>query len=530
MRNSALAVILSFLFCTLGFSQENSAEKTTTETKPDFYQQGIQHSKLYEFDEALKSFEQAEIERPNDPRIPFQMAMIYLYLEDLNRANELLVKAQQLYAKTRDDYSWKMVTNLIRDLPKVYADILYRKGLENGANGFFPIAKEKLKKSLELDAVDNEAAKQLRLIEDFEKGILPKNYLQKLFKALDYLQSRKYEPAIAQLQEAVAIFPKYARAYGLMGWTYERLGDPTQALEQFQKSVEADPTFVNGHFSIGLQLIKSGHPQEAKISFEKVIELDPQYAGAYLELGIIEYEVNKDFGKCIKLENKAMELKPEDFLSYYHAGYCSMKLEKNQEAILLLKKAISINPNHAMATYYLGDIYSYLRDPVNCRKYWTMALELFIEQGNAPMAKQTERYIITIPSEHEDEGALSKAIADYDKSIQANPSQYITYNNRGFAYFKKGNLSLAIADFTSAIERHSNHVGYFYRGLAYYTDEQYDKALEDYKKGVAINPQDETALNDFIKFVPERKLSDKTNIRAQILQILSLQLNTPKEN
>ena len=43
-------------------------------------------------------------------------------------------------------------------------------------------------------------------------------------------------------------------------------------------------------------------------------------------------------------------------------------------------------------------------------------------------------------------------MADYDEAIRIDPTFALAYNNRGDAWFNKGDLDRAIADFSAAIK------------------------------------------------------------------------------
>src|SRR6188768_1702942 len=50
-----------------------------------------------------------------------------------------------------------------------------------------------------------------------------------------------------------------------------------------------------------------------------------------------------------------------------------------------------------------------------------------------------------------------QAIADYTTAIQLKPDYAEAYNNRGFAYYLKGDAERAIADYTRAIALRPNY-------------------------------------------------------------------------
>jgi tetratricopeptide (TPR) repeat protein len=64
------------------------------------------------------------------------------------------------------------------------------------------------------------------------------------------------------------------------------------------------------------------------------------------------------------------------------------------------------------------------------------------------------------------------------------------YNNRGDAYYKKGDYDRAIPDFSEAI-RLSPSFGYYReRGIAYIGKGDYDQAIQDFSKAIRLNPND----------------------------------------
>ena len=112
----------------------------------------------------------------------------------------------------------------------------------------------------------------------------------------------------------------------------------------------------------------------------------------------------------------------------------------------------------------------------------------------------------------------NKFITDSTTNIGMGATYAHAYNNRGFNNYKNGDFNQAISNFSKAIELIPNYVdAYYNRGLAYYSAEQYDKALADYKKAITFKPNDEEAYNNFVKYVSEKKTSDRANIRDEIL-------------
>lgn len=104
--------------------------------------------------------------------------------------------------------------------------------------------------------------------------------------------------------------------------------------------------------------------------------------------------------------------------------------------------------------------------------------------------------------EHYDKGkkALNEnnydiAINEFTKAIEIDSTHADTFNNRGVAYEKKGELNKAINDYTSAIELFSKDKDktvlakvHYNRGSIHFNKTNYDFAIKDFTKAIELNP------------------------------------------
>ena len=87
------------------------------------------------------------------------------------------------------------------------------------------------------------------------------------------------------------------------------------------------------------------------------------------------------------------------------------------------------------------------------------------------------------------EEKYNKEIEDYSKAIASNPNNAFAYTMRGLAYADKKQYDRAIEDYNKAIALNPNYAeAYYNRGLAYDDKGQYDRAIEDYSKALALDP------------------------------------------
>jgi len=89
-------------------------------------------------------------------------------------------------------------------------------------------------------------------------------------------------------------------------------------------------------------------------------------------------------------------------------------------------------------------------------------------------------------------GQFTQAMSDYNKAIEIDPNFAIAYNNRGWAYYNQGQLTLAISDYNKTIEIAPDFAkAYYNRALVYAKQKNFNQAIVDFSKAIAINPNHE---------------------------------------
>ncbi|MCW6508295.1 tetratricopeptide repeat protein [Lichenifustis flavocetrariae] len=94
-------------------------------------------------------------------------------------------------------------------------------------------------------------------------------------------------------------------------------------------------------------------------------------------------------------------------------------------------------------------------------------------------------------------GEFDRAIADDNKALELNPTYAIAFGNRGLDYEAKGEHDRAIADFNQAIALNPTFaVAYHNRGIAYEAKGDGDRAIADNTKAIDLNPRFADAYNN----------------------------------
>ncbi len=85
----------------------------------------------------------------------------------------------------------------------------------------------------------------------------------------------------------------------------------------------------------------------------------------------------------------------------------------------------------------------------------------------------------------------------WNHCIEVTPVEAQAYNNRGCYYHTKKEYDKAVSDFSKTVAINSKHAqAYYNRGNVYYAIKEFDKAVSDYSKAIAIKPKYAKAYNN----------------------------------
>lgn len=94
------------------------------------------------------------------------------------------------------------------------------------------------------------------------------------------------------------------------------------------------------------------------------------------------------------------------------------------------------------------------------------------------------------------EGRDAEALADFEQSIELDPTRWQAWHNRGVSRAMSGDYEGAIADFDQTIKLKPNYANaWFNRGELRYEQGEYEAAIADYNKSIQLNSVDAAAFN-----------------------------------
>ena len=166
-----------------------------------------------------------------------------------------------------------------------------------------------------------------------------------------FLEKYNRPEAVKSFQAAIEADPKYPPA--LLGMA-EALADdnPPQALDVARRALAVNPSFVDAHLFVARQAVDAGHRDEARRSIQKALDVNPASLEAHALLAALAYVEDKtpDFEAEAA---KALTISPAYGEVYRAAGDLAAHNYRFDEAVVLTRRALALQPNDARA---LGDL------------------------------------------------------------------------------------------------------------------------------------------------------------------------------
>jgi tetratricopeptide (TPR) repeat protein len=105
---------------------------------------------------------------------------------------------------------------------------------------------------------------------------------------LTLVKQGRYEEALPHLRRGVEIEPTDPQYLDLLGDTYQRLGQLTEAREVLEKAIAVDKAYARAHYDLGVVFARmEGKQKEALKCFRRAIACDSELAYAHYAIACI---------------------------------------------------------------------------------------------------------------------------------------------------------------------------------------------------------------------------------------------------
>jgi len=221
---------------------------------------------------------------------------------------------------------------------------------------------------------------------------------------------------------------------------------------------------------------------------------------------------NESWNQAIEELSYLALFKSNTSVFYDLEGLIYLKMEETDKAATAFRKAISLDPNNAMAWYNLSEVsqtfgnytasLDFLNKAVGLAPSFTNAIfeRALVKKKLGDIEGAITDYSIIIDREgtsflpayfnrsicYKKIGQLTAALNDLEELLFHNPNDPMTWKVRGNIHLMAGRYNQAIADFTNAIDLNSDlGVAYFNRGIAHLLNYNPMTACVDFERSAS---------------------------------------------
>jgi len=528
-------------------TQSGDEVRATTTSRADAYfnytmghiaeQQYEQTSRSEYATQAIEYYKKAYALDPKSPVIGERLAEMYWKAQ---RVHEAEAEAQGLLKRDPNDVQTR------RLLGHIYLRSLGESN-GNGQSEAVTRAVEQFKEVVKLDPSDTESALWLARLyrlqnrheqaEGVLRGILksdPDNEagVEQLTQLL--LDQGKSADAVALL-ESVTGKTSSPTLLDLLGDAYTQTKDLAKAETAYRKAVEIDPSEVSHQRGLGQTLLSEEKYPEALKVYQRLADLMPDDSDVYLRIAQIYRELHQ-LDKAEETLTKARQFAPGSLDVMYNEAMLYQAQGRNEDAIRVLSDAVTGVKNQSevlptrrrtLAVLYqqLGQLYRttenfqaavYTYEELGRlgededRRARLLLMETFRTAKDLPRAVQTGKEALAkystdsaIKSSYAlllgEAGKTDEALAllkpqlkgtDADREVFLNIAQVYERGRR----YKEAEQFARTAEALPGLPR-ENEMTWFLLGAIYERQKFYDRAEGEFKKVLAVDPQNAAALN-----------------------------------
>src|SRR5882672_7064020 len=175
--------------------------------------------------------------------------------------------------------------------------------------------------------------------------------------AAQFLEAGRPADAIAPLRDAARLEPFNAIAQHDLGLACLEVGRVSDAVAALQRAVASNPRYGDAYFRLGIALEKLGDIRGAIVAYDQATALLPSLTEAWFRAGALVHTLGHR-GEAIGCFRRAAATGGKTSFGRLGKARALLTEDRNQEAELVLRKTLALDPNNAMAHDLLGNLLS----------------------------------------------------------------------------------------------------------------------------------------------------------------------------
>ena len=170
-------------------------------------------------------------------------------------------------------------------------------------------------------------------------------------------------------------FPDRKEFAGLEAALFDKGGDTAKAAAILEEALKTWTDDIDLLYRYGVALEKLKRRGEARAVMEKIVSKDPDNPDALNYLGYSLAEEGKDLEQALNMIKKALEKEPDNPFFLDSLAWTLHKLNRTEEALATIEKAIAHKVRDAIIWEHYGDIAAAAGRKADAQKAYRQALE-----------------------------------------------------------------------------------------------------------------------------------------------------------
>jgi len=330
-----------------------------------------------------------------------------------------------------------------------------------------------------------------------------------------YQQQGEYQEAVSQFKEALAIKPNSVDTLVNLGTILAVQNENDLAEQSLKKALRVQPRNKTAIYNLGTVLLNEKRPKES-LSYLQRIPVPDQSARlllirAYLDAGMVAHGVaaaenlSRDFAKETRVHfslgvllasyqqygqashefEQADALEPGNFDILHDLGqayFLNGQLPKAQDT---LNQALRLQPDSAETLHLLAETAAGMQSEVE-------ALELLVRARS--LAPNNTNILLLMAQLSMKQSFFEDAIELLNEGLKIDPRRADFHAALGESYFTVGKVDKALEEFKTLVSLDPSPRSYVFMGLCYRHLGKYEEAKDYLKKSLSADPKNVPAL------------------------------------
>jgi len=240
-------------------------------------------------------------------------------------------------------------------------------------------------------------------------------------------------------------------------------------------------------FNIGIDALHQKNYLKADSVFSAILTLRPELDKVYSARAVARIHLNRKQESMVDIA-KAIQLNPNNPDNWFNKSLMHLTVHQADSQKLALDKCLKLKHDHAEAAYYTGVWYYNSADYEKAIQYFTIATDSRRDYVNAYNDRASCKRALN---------DVAGAIADYEKAVVVDSNNVLVLNNLGSALRLNKSYEKAIRYYSLAILKNPSYTpALLNRGVTYMEIGNFEKAKTDFERLLMLEPKNAQAFNN----------------------------------